>query len=248
MTPSGVGERTKKNNVLLSADWHKSLTVEQLGLYVRYRYTAITENTYDWDALAHTKRRPARDGGKDSYGVKHTAVWPKAARVIRVADAYPGMWVYSHFSFAATQELGTQKLVLADIRPSGLYSSASPSIYKKFFAAAPEFVQDAARIAQLTLERRFFGVKAYGLSPEDEKLYVYCDEGLVTATPFFRHFFAHAAGCKKAADKYLWAAALHYDLMQPAYDVALAEMPIALSPDILDTVLTIRKKWSSTNA
>lgn len=248
MMPSGVGDQKTKNDSLLSADWHKRLTAEQLGLYVRYRYTAITENTYDWDSPVHTKKRPARDGGKDSYGVNHTAVWPKVVRVIRAADAYPGIWVHAHFSFAATQELGAQKLVLADVRPSGLYSSASPAIYKKFFAAAPELLQDSCRIAQLTIERRFFGVKAYNLSPADEKFYVYCDEGLVNATPFFRHIFAAEAGCKKAADKYLWSAALHYDLLQPAYDTALRDMPFALSADILDTVVTIRKKWSSINA
>ena len=248
MTPSGVGDRKTKNNSLLSAGWHKSLTVEQLGLYIRYRYTAITENTYDWDSPVHTKHRPARDGGKDSYGVKHTAVWPKAARVIRAADAYPGIWVHAHFSFAATQELGSQKLVLADVRPSGLYSSASPAIYKKFLAAAPDLLQDAGRIAQLTIERRFAGVRLYNLSPEDEKFYVYCDEGLVNATPFFRHIFASAAGCKKAADKYLWLAALHYDLLQPAYDIALANMLVPVSDDLRDSVITIRKKWSSINA
>lgn len=248
MMPSGVGDQKTKNDSLLSVDWHKSLSVEQLGLYVRYRYTAITENTYDWDSQAHTKKRPARDGGKDSYGVKHTAVWPKAARVIRAADAHPGIWVHAHFSFAATQELGAQKLVMADVRPSGLYSSASPAIYKKFLAAAPELLQDAGRIAQLTIERRFVGVRAYNLAPAAEKLYVYCDEGLVNATPFFRHLFAHAAGCKKAADKYLWPAALHYDLLQPAYDIALADMAVDMSNDLLDTVISIRKKWSSTNA
>lgn len=248
MMPSGIGDQRKTNDSLLSADWHTRLSVEQLGLYIRYRYTAITENTYDWDAPTHTKKRPARDGGKDSYGVNHTAVWPKAARIVRAANAYPGIWVHAHFSFAATQELGSQKLVLADVRPSGLYSSASPAIYKKFLAAAPELLQDAGRIAQLTIERRFSGVKAYNLSPEDEKFYVYCDEGLVNATPFFRHLFAYAAGCKKAADKYLWLAALHYDLLQPAYDIALVEMPVALSDDILDTIVTIRKKWSSINA
>lgn len=247
MMPSGVGDRKTKNDFLLSTDWHKRLSVEQLGSYIRYRYTAITENTYDWDAPTHTKKRPARDGGKDSYGVNHTAVWPKAARAIRAAEAYPGMWVHAHFSFAATQELGAQKLILADVKPSGLYSSSSPAIYKKFAAAAPELIQDAGRIAQLTIERRFFGVKAYNLSPKDEQLYVYCDEGLVTATPFFRHLFAYAAGCKKAADKYVWPAALHYDLLQPAYDAALATMSVTLSEDILDTIISIRKKWS-TNA
>lgn len=246
MTPSEVGEITN-DAAILRHDWHDNLTIEQLSAYVRYRYISITENTYDWHAPAHTKIRPARDGGKDNYGVRHSAVWPKAARIIRNNSAHPGIWVQSHFSFAATSELGTQKLTFADVRPNGLYSSASPTIYRKFLAAAPDLISDAVRIAKVTIARRFSGVKAYNLSPDDEKFYVFCDEGLVTATPFFRHTLAHAAGCPRAAARYLWPAALHYDLMQPAYDIALADAGLEVTQDVLNSVVTIRKKWSSGN-
>jgi hypothetical protein len=120
-------------------------------------------------------------------------------------------------------------------------------IYRKFLAAAPDLIADAARIAKVTITRRFAGVKAYNLSADDEKFYVFCDEGLVTATPFFRHVLATSAGCLRAAAKYVWPAALHYDLLQPAYDIALADAGLTTTNDLLDTVITFRKKWSATN-
>ncbi len=158
------------------------------------------------------------------------------------------MWVYAHFSFAATQELGNQKLALADVRPSGLYASSSAAIYRTFAAAAPEILQDDGRIARVTIDRRFVGVRPYKLSVADQNLYVYCDEGLVTATPFFRHIFAAEVGCEKAAARYLWRAALHYDTLQPAYDKAIAQESWKLSDELLNAVVDIRKKWSSTYA
>lgn len=251
MTRRGAGaQATTKNDRagLIRPDWHKNLTDRQFDDYVRYQYIALRENNYDWDTKAHAIRRANWDGGKDSFGVNHTAVWPKVVRAIRHENAYPGIWVYAHFSFAATKELGNQKLALADVRPTGLYSSSSAAIYRTFAEAAPEILQDDGRIARITIDRRLVGIRSYKLSEEDQKLYVHCDEGLVTATPFFRHIFAAAAGCKKAADRYLWRAALHYDTLQPAYDKVIAQENWKLSDELLNAVVDIRKKWSSTNA
>ena len=252
MTHSAVGEisspTTETNNSSLVGDWYTQLSPAQLAAYVRFQFIYLNERIADWDATAHTKRRPHWDGGKDSYGVKRSSTWVKAARAIVAANAHPGVWVYAHFR-TALRPLDMHTRV-PEPRPSMLYSATSADIYEKYRTTTADTIQKQYVLAAETLNMRFASTAAYGLNKDDQALYVLCDESYVTATPFFRHAFAALANCDRAIERYLWFAALEYDALQPLYARAMLKNPKLAwwtANDLPAAVCAIRQHWSNYN-
>jgi hypothetical protein len=251
MTHSAVGElntETRTNeHALLSSDWYKDLSPEQLTAYVRFQFIYLKDRVSDWDAPAHSRRRPAWDGGKDSYGVKHSSAWAKAIRAITAAGANPGVWIYAQFAPKVTDATAR----ITDPRPAMLYSTNAMSAYENFCVNMPAILQQRYMLAAETIKMRLASTKAYGLNKDDQTLYVLGDESYVTATPFFRHAFAALAGCERAIERYLWFAALEYEALQPLYDRTISKKPELAwwtGHDMPDAVCAIRQHWKGYNA
>lgn len=255
MTRSALGEpaelTTGSNKDLLSADWYQSLKSTQKIAYVRYQYISLNECVHDWDASSHVRRRPAWDGGKDNYGVKHTPVWGKILRAAESAQADLGLWVHAHFSAAATEKIAHNNQRVTEMKPSMLYSANSPAIYRDYVAKMPEVVCNRFYVAAETMKLRLATTAAYGMDKEKQKLFVICDESYVTATPFFRHAIASKYGCASAVERYLWLAALHYESHQAVYDAVIEKHPEYswwVDDNIEAAVVAIRQHWREYDA
>lgn len=255
MTHSALGdpaELTTGNDLdLLSVDWYHALTPAQKMAYLRYQFIYLHERVADWDSRAHIKRRPAWDGGKDNYGVKHSPVWGKVLRAAEAVKADLGGWVYAHFSAVATEKVAKNNQRVTEIRPSILYSSSSPLIYRDYMEKMPEIILSRFHVAMETMKLRMATTTPFKMSKKTQELYVLCDEGYVTASPFFRNAMASRVGCDKAVERYLWYAALDYEAQQRSYDVVIAKNPEYswwLENDIKDAVAAIRQHWRDYNA
>lgn len=249
MTLNAVGETTDSHR-LLSLDWHQQLSAERLAAYIRYQYIWQKDNAADWDSRAHSMRRPAWDGGKDLYGVKRVSTWGEIAKRVRDHNADPGLWVHAHFSPAADVRLTAITTSLPTIRPSMLHSQASPQIYAEYLKILPGILWQQYETAGQTIETRFRTSAAIGLTPEDQQLYVLCDESYVAATPFFRHAFAAYSNCFDAVEQYLWMAALDYEVNQRVYDAHIAENPAEswwVTDNLKLAVIEIRQHWENYN-
>lgn len=247
MTLNAVGETTADLG-LLSPDWYTRLSPDQLAAYIRYQYIWQRENAVDWDSRAQKHRRPAWDGGKDLYGVRRTSTWGEIAKRVLEAGADPGLWVHAHFSPVADMRLSpAAAAVIPEIKPSTLHSRVSPQIYVKYIEHLPDMIWRQYELAGKTIENRFKTSASIGLSPEDQQLYVLCDESYVTASPFFRHAFAASARCDEAIEQYLWLAALDYEVHQRAYDQVLAARMQGetwwITEELKAAVKEIRQHW-----
>jgi hypothetical protein len=243
MTHNAVGATV--DSPLLQADWHSKLKKEQLAAYVRYQFIWQKENVCDWDTPTHMRARRSWDGGRDTYGVEHSSRWQEAARVIRGSGAHPGMWVHAQFSPVAERTLNPATASLPEIRPSDLYSRRAQDIYNKYVATLPAVIRANFELAGKTINNRMMSSRDLGLSPQEQELYVLCDESYVTAPPFFRHAFAAAAQCQDAVEAYLWLAALDYEVNQIAYDAVIQETQETwwITEPLLLAVLSIREHW-----
>ncbi|NDD52379.1 hypothetical protein EBZ39_00615 [bacterium] len=251
MTHNAVGGAAI-DHPLLNYDWHRNLQPAQLAAYIRYQYIWQKDNAVDWDSPAHTRRRPNWDGGKDLYGVKHTSTWGEIVKRVSDHVADPGMWVHAHFSTAANMrlQLNPANASLPEIRPSMLHSKMSAQIYDKYLSFMPEVIWSQYEIAGNTIESRFRTSASIGLTPDEQQLYVLCDESYVTATPFFRHAFAAAGGCVDAVEQYLWVAALDYEVHQRVYDSVVANNQKEswwVTDDLRAAVVQIRQHWENYN-
>jgi hypothetical protein len=255
MTHSALGETATPtaeiDSDILSADWYKALTAEQQLAYIRYQYIYLNECVVDWDANAHRKRRPAWDGGKDSFGVKHTPVWGKIMRAAENAGADPGGWVYAHFSAVAAERIAKNNQRVTEMRPSMLYSASSPEIYRDYMQHIPRILMDRFHVAAETLKLRMATTAIYKMPKRKQELYVLCDESYVTATPFFRNAFAALGQHTTAVEHYLWRAALDYDAQQVAYDMVMTKHPEYkwwIENDIKAAIVEIRQHWRNYDA
>ena len=255
MTRSVLGDPAEQiagNDLdLLSADWYRFLTPAQKLAYIRYQYIYLNDRVHDWDANTHTRRRPSWDGGKDSYGVKHTPVWGKILRAAERVDADLGGWVYAHFSALATERIATGNQRLTEMRPATLYSAKSAEIYRDYVAHMPRIIKDRFHVAAETLKLRMATTAIYKMPLATQELYVLCDESYVTAPPFFRNAFAARNKCEKAVELYLWKAALDYEAQQRAYDAVIAAHPEYawwIENDIKRGVIEIRQHWRNYDA
>lgn len=225
----------------LTPNWHLQLDKHQLVAYLRYQFVRYYENEWDWDAPVHNRKRVAWDGGRDAYGVRRTAVWGKIADIVRDMKADPGLWVAAHFSGVQYAKQVAQTHTVPDMRPSRLYSAQSPSIYEEYIQALPKMLQTAFNVAGATIANRIRGTQTLNMSPEDQVFYVLCDEGYVSASPFFRHAFAHQLESPRGIERYLWHAAIDYEAQQRIYDTAVE--PWCITDALRAATLEIRKHW-----
>lgn len=260
MTHHGVGEpamngttiETIKQSDLLNSNWYESLSLPQLVAYIRYQFIYLNERVVDWDAPAHARRRPNYDGGKDKFGVNHSSKWAQAARVIGKFSAHPGMWVHSHFSPIASVALTSSTQHIPEIRPSSLYSAKSSEFYVKYCSDLPRILMQKFLLSAHTIKSRTLSVKHFNLSEDARNFYVVCDESYVTAPPFFRHAFAALANCERGVERYLWRAALDYEVHQAVYDNLIETNETDISWWVTDNlraaVCEIRRHWGAYNA
>lgn len=250
MTHNAVGEIIV-DSPLLAYDWHTNLSPAKLAAYVRYQFIWQKENAFDWDSRRHSVRNPRWDGGRSNYdGVNYTSRWGEIVKRVRAHDAHPGMWVHAHFSPAAEKQISSATAVLPEIKPNMLHSSMSLKIYNDYVhRIVPEVLWRNYDVAGRTIRHRFMTSKAFNLSLEAQQLYVLCDEGNVTATPFFRHAFAAAGDCQEAVEEYLWLAALDYEVHQPVYDDLMAKHGEHwwLTDPLKAAVINIRTHWENYN-
>ena len=247
----GTGAVAEIDSPLLAYDWYKDLTPAQLAAYVRYQFIYLHEQAIDWDDRAHVRRRPHWDGGKDNFGVKHTAVWSKVVRAINESAADPGMWVHAHFSPEAELRM-TQARSLQEVRPTMLCASNSQTIYDKYCAKLSRNIETAFEIAGYTIASRMTSSAAFGFSKDDQNLYVLCDESYVSAPPFFRHAFADLGNCDRAVERYLWFAAIEYEAQQRGYDFVISRAKEQnyewwVTDNLRAAVREIRQHWRSYN-
>lgn len=226
---------------LLAYDWHKSLNVAQLAAYVRYQYIRLRDNCWDWDDEAHSRTRKTWDGGQDSYGVKHQAVWPKIAHEIRNQNAHPGAWVCAHFSEWAERRLATSANRGADHRPQNLCKANSFDIYRDFCANIPQYISNEFTTAGTTMRRRSKLLGDNRFTPADKALYLVCDETYVVASPFFRHAFAARFNAQPAVERYFWRAATDYEAKQHLYDQVVE--PWCVTAQLRNALIEIRQHW-----
>jgi len=252
MTHNAVGaiaEAVEPHDALLAHDWYTQLNTEQLAAYLRYQFIYLNEAAVDWDDRAHTIKRPVWDGGKDNFGVRHSSVWAKAARAVSSVAANPGMWVYAHFSPAAEVTLAGGLDKMPTMRPAMLYGSSSQKIYNMYCDDLPRAILLKANVAGHTIQSRYKSTNVFKFSKEDQTLYVLCDEGYVSATPFFRHAWAASANSDDAIERYLWRAALDYEANQPAYDEVIKNEDTAwwVTNELRAAVRLIRDHWRTYN-
>lgn len=240
MTLSGAGAVAAR---ILAPDWHLRLNSVQLAAYIRYQFVRFYSDIHDWDHPIHNRRRPHWDGGKDSYGVKHSGVWQKIATMVRKYEADPGLWVIAHFSPIAALKSGAQTSGMPEMRPTRLSSGQSLDIYKTYCEELPTILVNSFEVAGATLAKRIRGTQDLKLSPDDQVFYCVCDELYVSASPFFRHAFAAQLGCVRGVERYLWMAASDYEAQQRVYDVAVE--PWCVTELLRRTVQDMRRHWEN---
>lgn len=246
MTLSAVGEMHDYATELLSPDWYKKLNKTQLAAYVRHAYIWRQNGAVDLESAQQKKRVTRWDGGEDSFGCKFTAVWPRIVKAIASYDANPGVWVAAHFSHIALAKRinGKASFDARDISPSELCSQDSHNIYADYCAQIPKLIREEYQIAGRTINLRLRSLERLNLEKADQYLCVICDEGYVTASPFFRHGFADIFKAHSAADRYLLPAAFDYEARQPLYDAAIDGVcQWCITKQLTQTVVTIRSQW-----
>jgi hypothetical protein len=221
--------------------WHLTLTDHQLAAYLRYQFIRHYEREPDWDEPVHRKRKAHWDGGQDRYGVNHSSAWRRIANSVRVCKADPGLWVAAHFSGVQYAKQIAQTHTVPEIRPNRLHSVQSPGTYSEYVAALPKMLRHSFDVAGATIANRIRGTQNLNLSPDDQVFYVLCDEGYVSASPFFRHAFAAQLGNQRAVERYLWHAAIDYEAQQRVYDTAVE--PGCITEELRAAALEIRKHW-----
>jgi len=221
MTRKEAGVATLNDVELLSPDWYLRLTPRQLAAYVRYQYVRYSAGIVDWEAAAHIRRRANWDGGVNAYGVRHSNVWEQVVKEIKRRKADPGMWVAAHFMPGADFKDAIGAHSVAEVRPRSLVSSRSPTLYANYCNMLPDVFESEFFIARNNVALRYRAVSALPISDADRDLMVICDEEYVNASPFFRHAFAARANCLEGVERFVWLAALDYDVRQRYYSAAI---------------------------
>jgi hypothetical protein len=244
MTLSVVGEtpKTVPPRPLLMPDWHKKLQPTQLLAYLRHAYIWRSRGTVNIESSDHTKKVARWDGGEDSFGCKFTPVWPRIAKMIESCGAFPGIWVAAHFSPVAMRKYVKvgESFEVRDVSPTNLCSKLSEQIYNEYCDFLPPILEQNLETAGRTMDLRLRSLAKLNISKADQYACVVCDEGYVTASPFFRHAFATLFKAEDAVEKYLWAAAFEYEANQALY----AHLPDwCQTAKLLNAVEVIRTHW-----
>jgi hypothetical protein len=247
MTPNAAGETSDGTLALLSPDWYKQLNKSQLAAYIRHAYIWRTHGVATLDNPLHKKRVSRWDGGEDSFGCKFTAVWPRVVNAVLAHGADPGLWVAAHFSAVG---LGKRTNTGAsfdarDIAPAELCGKLSVIIYDDYCQSLPKIIAEEYQIAGRTLNLRMRGLERLKLDKHDQYLCALCDEGYVSASPFFRQGFAALAQVPEAVNRYLMPAAYDYESKQRVYDAVVtnSECKWCITEQLLNVVSGIRSQW-----
>lgn len=241
-----VGGLKKDEQQYLHPDWYTRLTEAQLMAYVRYLFIYYKEGESNWEEPAHTKRRPMWDGGADRYGVKHKSVWQKIVKLIRATKANPGLWVAAHFSHSLFSVRMAQNKGVIQNRPELLAAENSAEIYRDYCDHFNEMTLQRFNSAEVSISTRFKITEAFNLPQDDHFLMVVCDTSHVNAAPFFRHAFSSEMGCRRGVQRYIWPAALEYEVHQTLYDNFIEinpEFEWLVTDDLKKIVAGIRKHW-----
>lgn len=247
MTLSVVGETSSGSRPLLASDWHTQLNQKQLLAYIRHAFIWHQHGTTDLESPEQSRHVTRWDGGEDSFGCKFTPVWPRIAKMVAASNADPGAWVAAHFS-----PIGLAKQVsmhnessfeVRDLSPSSLCSKVSERIYSEYCIYLPAKLRQDFETAGRSINLRLKSLSKLRLSKPDQYLCAVCDEGYVTATPFYRHAFATLFQADEAADKYLWPAAFEYEANQRLYVDVPSWADWAVTDKLLEAVEVIRTHW-----
>lgn len=248
MMHNAAGETTlvERDDALSTSNWHSLLDDKQFAAYVRYQYIRYSTDVIDWESPAHTRRRANWDGGADAFGVNHSNVWRQIGNAIRSRNVDPGLWVAAHFVPGADQKNTSGAFAIPEIRPRSLISGRSDHIYNNYCDMLPNTIANEFSLAGNTIALRYKAIEQLKLSPDDGALFVLCDEEYVNASPFFRHAFAARANCEEAVERFLWRAALDYEVKQKYYDHAIEIKkvePWVVTDCLLGAVQEIRSYW-----
>jgi hypothetical protein len=248
MRLQGVGARRKADDIdYLDPEWYRSLNDVQLAAYIRYLFIYHREGAIDWDSSVHQKPRPHVDGGRDQYGNKRTALWPKVISAIKRRDAVPGIWVAAHFSGALhSARVSSGKNVIGS-KPEVLASDISERVYDDYIGYFPSLINQQRKSAEVSITTRYTITSSLDLPEDDHVLLVLCDKSHVNATPFLRYAFAASLDCQRAANKFIWPAAIEYETKQALYDKYIEDNPECdwfVSPALKKFVVDVRKHWS----
>jgi hypothetical protein len=242
MTLSVAGGTHDSTNALLSPDWYKELTQKQLAAYIRHAYIWRQYGPTTLEGSEQFKKVTRWDGGTDAYGCNFTPVWPRIVKLITSLGADPGVWVAAHFSTVAQkkQTSTNASFEIRDVSPAQLCGKNSQSIYEDYCAITPQIIQQEYETAGRSINLRLKSLSRIGLSKADQYTCVICDDGYVTASPFFRHGFASLFKADEAAQRYLSQAALEYEAQQRLYSAVPAW---CITEQLLELVTTIRSHW-----
>lgn len=220
MTRNAAGETPDKLAwPILSPDWYKSLSPQQLMAYVRHAYIWRQTGNTSLESPEQRRKVVNWDGGENSFGVKYTAVWPRVVKHIIAAGADPGTWVAAHFSPIALKKYIkiSESFEVHDLAPSQLCGKLSDKIYLEYCEYLPQALQLDYETAGRTINLRLKSLAKLNLPKTAQYECVICDEGYVTSSPFFRHGFATVFHADDAAEKFLWPAAFEYEANQRLY-------------------------------
>lgn len=242
MTLSVAGGTPNEAKVLPSLDWHKQLDSKQLAAYIRHAYVWRQYGPTSFNSAEQFKPVKRWDGGTDAFGCNFTPVWPRIAKMIKAAEADPGLWVAAHFSPVSQKKHTTtnSSFEVRDVAPTQLCGKNSQNIYDTYCAIAPQVIQQEYETAGRSINLRLKSLSRIGLSKADQYACAICDEGYVTASPFFRHGFAALFQAENAVVKYLPAAALEYEAQQRLY---INVPDWCITEQLIQAVNAIRTHW-----
>lgn len=247
MTLNVVGETNDQTRELLNPDWYKQLNKTQLAAYIRHAYVWRTHGIALLDHPLHRRKVSRWDGGEDSFGCKFTPVWPRIVNAILAHGANPGLWVAAHFSVVGQgKRLNTGASFDArDIAPAELCGKMSTAIYDDYCQQLPKVITDNYQLSGRSLRLRMRSLERLSIDKQDQYLCALCDEGYVTATPFFRHGFAALMNVPQAVAKYIAPAAYEYESKQRIYDAVVNSNDCAwcITEQLLKAVSNIREQW-----
>jgi hypothetical protein len=100
--------------------------------------------------------------------------------------------------------------------------------------------------AEASVSTRYTITDAFNLPEDDHVLLVLCDTSHVNAPPFLRYAFADELNCQRAIKKFIWPAAIEYEIHQTLYDKFIESNPTFdwfVSPNLKKFVAQIRTHW-----
>jgi hypothetical protein len=156
--------------------------------------------------------------------------------------------VAAHFSPALAASRLAQGKGLIATRPELLNNNHSVEIYNDYVNSFDELFAQRFSSAEISIDTRFKILEALPIPRDDRFLLVACDTSHVNATPFLRHAFSSAMGCRRAVRKFAVPAAIDYEMQQPMYDEFIASRDgyeWLLTDELTKVTIWLRQHWSN---